>query len=252
MWPLLCTVGNFARGGLSLDGLDPPLALNTPRPSRDPRLACHSQAIRGCRAIRGWPGSLVGPKHLLLLWVGWRPMDLYTVFARYKMQSVVVTLVLFRVGIELMALGRVGPWELHCNILYYMAKRANDNNLISYSRQRFTVCRACCSDNYVSFSKKVKGIYSGSGISRGLSPRATRFGAALTYAWPRVHEQKTKSQGRFSAGYTAKRCVIKHNLPANLHGGGALHGYIQSPQSYAVPCRYAGTMPSELGLLLPL
>ena len=40
----------------SADGLDPPLALKTPRPSRDPRLACHSQAIQGCQAIHGWPG----------------------------------------------------------------------------------------------------------------------------------------------------------------------------------------------------
>ena len=41
MWSLLCTVGNFARGGLSVDGLDPRLALNTARPSTDPRLARH-------------------------------------------------------------------------------------------------------------------------------------------------------------------------------------------------------------------
>ena len=44
--------------GPSADGLDPPLALNIPRPSRDPRLACHSQAIHG------WPGSLAGPEQM--------------------------------------------------------------------------------------------------------------------------------------------------------------------------------------------
>ena len=39
------------------------------------------------------------------------------------MQSVRVMLIFFRVGIELMTLDGVGPWGLHCNILYHMAKR---------------------------------------------------------------------------------------------------------------------------------
>ena len=47
------------------------------------------------------------------------------------MQSVRVMLILFRVGIELMTMGGVGLWGLHCNILYYIAKITFlSNNLI--------------------------------------------------------------------------------------------------------------------------
>ena len=48
--------------GPSADGLGPRMALNTARPSTDPPMAQLGQAIHGCQAIRGWPGSAYGPE----------------------------------------------------------------------------------------------------------------------------------------------------------------------------------------------
>ena len=51
--------------GPSADGLGPRMALNTARPSTDPPMARFGQAIHGCQAIRGWPGSAYGPEQFL-------------------------------------------------------------------------------------------------------------------------------------------------------------------------------------------
>ena len=50
--------------GPSADGLGPRMALNTGRPSTDPRMARHGQAVHGYQAIRGWPGSAYGPEQM--------------------------------------------------------------------------------------------------------------------------------------------------------------------------------------------